>query len=183
MVSQEQLDKYRNLYEPIHTSDKKFVGKMDIAQINNIRVLVSSLIERKLIPHAGYARLLDYGSGKGYQYLVQRAHEQWGSLPYCYDIGVRYLSRRPEGKFHGIICCDMMEHIAKEDIDDIVDDIYSFVIPGGFVYFHIACRPAKKFFPDGRNVHLTIEPPEWWGAKLARRGFEHVNVTTSFELT
>jgi len=184
MVKTEQLEKYRTLYEPMHTSDKKFIGKMDLAQRNIITNLVQGLVLHKVVPDYHRISLLDYGSGKGYQYLVQRAHEHWGNiLPHCYDIGVRYLSQRPTGKFHGVICCDMLEHIAKEDLDDVIEDIYDFVIPGGFVYLHIACRPAKKTFPDGRNVHLTIEPPEWWGGKLTRRGYDHVSVTCSYELT
>jgi hypothetical protein len=112
-------------------------------------------------------RLLDYGSGKGYQYLSQRVHDGWGGiLPYCYDIGVWQLNKKPEGLFDGVICADVMEHIDKPDIDDVLSDIFNMLDydrkDGAFAYFNVFCNPAAKFWQDGRNVHLTVKPPEWW---------------------
>ena len=119
-------------------------------------------------------QLLDYGSGKGYQYMERRVHERWGGmLPYLYDIGVRQLAARPSGKFDGIICTDVMEHIEECDVAAVLEDIFSFVSVRGeqeqsFVFFWISCLTSHKLLPDGRNVHLTIKPPEWWCARLER---------------
>ena len=33
-------------------------------------------------------------------------------------------------------------------------------------WFRIACYPAKKQLPDGRNAHLIVEKPEWWREQL-----------------
>jgi hypothetical protein len=33
-------------------------------------------------------------------------------------------------------------------------------------WFRIACYPAKKHLPDGRNAHLIIESPDWWRTKI-----------------
>jgi hypothetical protein len=33
-------------------------------------------------------------------------------------------------------------------------------------WFIIACYPAKKLLPDGRNAHLIIESPIWWLDKI-----------------
>jgi hypothetical protein len=33
-------------------------------------------------------------------------------------------------------------------------------------WFRIACYPAKKYLPDGRNAHLIVELPEWWRKQL-----------------
>ena len=114
-------------------------------------------------------RLLDYGSGKGYQYLALRVQNHWGGLlPFCYDPGVVQLRIKPEGKFNGIICTDVMEHIEEADVDGLLDDLFSFADKYAFVFLSIACRPAKrKRLPDGRDVHVTIKPPKWWDAKLA----------------
>lgn len=110
--------------------------------------------------------MLDYGSGKGYQYLVRRVHEQWGGiLPRCYDVGIPQLKERPEGVFDGVICTDVMEHIAETDLDEVLADVLGFA--GRFAFFAIACRAAKKTFPDGTNMHLTVRPAKWWRAKLA----------------
>lgn len=117
-------------------------------------------------------RLLDYGSGKGYQYLALRVHQHWGGLlPHCYDPGVRQLATRPEGAFGGVICTDVMEHIEEPDVPGVLADIFGLAADQAFVFFAIACRPAqRKRLPDGRDVHLTVKEPSWWGKRLA--GFE-----------
>lgn len=111
---------------------------------------------------------MDYGSGQGYQYLASRVHEAWGGLlPYCYDIGVRQLSERPEGQFDGIICSDVLEHIDGPDLEGVLADIFGFAAERpnpeeSFVYFHISTVPSKRLLPDGRNSHLSVHPPSWW---------------------
>ena len=115
-------------------------------------------------------RLLDYGSGKGYQYLALRVHEKWGGLlPVCYDPGVVQLRIKPTGQFSGIICTDVMEHIEEADVGAVLDDIFSYAANHGFVFLAIACRPARrKRLPDGRDVHVTIKSPVWWNNKLLK---------------
>lgn len=117
--------------------------------------------------------LLDYGCGKGYQYLLRRVHEKWGGiLPYCYDIGVRQLSEKPEGVFDGVICTDMLEHIEEADVPRILDDILSSA--GKFVVLGISCRAEKrdvKSLSDGRGVHVCVKPPRWWADQI-RKAFE-----------
>jgi hypothetical protein len=137
---------------------KWWSGSLSLDSIENISELVGQTNAR---------RLVDYGSGKGYQYLAQRAHEGWGGiLPHCYDIGVWQLKKKPEGLFDGVICTDVMEHIDIDDIDDVLRDIFSLLDydreGGAFAYFNVFCNPASKHWQDGRNVHLTVKPPEWW---------------------
>jgi hypothetical protein len=145
---------YAKAYGELHANDKRFPGYSIGAYTDAIRGLVE---EHK--PE----RLLDFGSGKGFQYLVRRVHERWGGLlPYCYDVGVRQLSELPEGTFGGVLCTDVLEHIDEPDVPAILDTILSKVEPRGFVLLGISCRPTKKTLPDGRDVHLTIQPPSWW---------------------
>lgn len=156
---------YARLYTELHQKDKAFAGY-------SIKNYVEDIT--KLVKPVQPARILDYGSGKGYQYLQKRLHERWGGpLPHCYDVGVRQLSERPEGKFEAVICTDVMEHIAEDDVDEVLADIFSFVGDWqddehrSFAFFAIACRPSKKKrLPDGRDVHLCIKHPNWWEAKL-----------------
>jgi len=160
---------YAKTYGAMHNKNAKhFSGYSIKPYVSEIAALVF-----KHVP----GNLLDYGSGKGYQYLALRVHEKWdGMLPVCYDPGVTQLRIKPEGKFDGIICTDVMEHIEEADVDGVLDDIFGFVkideicdeFPS-FVFLAIACRPAKrKRLPDGRDVHVTIKPPTWWDAKLAK---------------
>ncbi len=153
---------YAAAYTKMHEdAPKLFAG-------NSIKVHVQAIAE--LVRMVRPANLLDYGSGKGYQYLAKRVHEEWGGLlPFCYDVGVRQLADRPKGPFSGIICTDVMEHIEEGDVDAILTDIFQLVAPGeAFVYLAVACRPSKKTLPDGRDAHLTIKPPAWWNKKLER---------------
>ena len=53
-----------------------------------------------------------------------------------------------------------MEHITKEDLDWVVDEILGFA--NKFVYLNIACYPATKILPNGENAHVTQESPGWW---------------------
>ena len=163
-LPQTSLD-YAALYSEIHghANGKYYAGK--VRGLDAVVALVKKCRPRNL---------LDYGCGKGYQYLAARSHEVWGGLlPHCYDIGVRHLAKRPEGAFDGVICCDVMEHIEECDIGAVLDDIFGLVStrvgrsPPSFAYFHIACIPANaRALPDGRNVHLTVRPPEWWNERL-----------------
>lgn len=155
---------YGAVYTKMHEdSPKLFAG-------NSIKPYVGQIAE--LVAKTKATRLLDYGSGKGYQYLKLRVHEAWGILPHCYDVGVRQLSEKPEGFFDGVICTDVMEHIEEQDVDAVLADIFASISvrPGAkksFAFFVICCRPAKKkVLPDGRNVHLTVKPPAFWQAKL-----------------
>jgi hypothetical protein len=114
-------------------------------------------------------RLLDYGSGKGYQYLAQRMHEFWGGLlPVCYDPGVPLLNVKPTGKFCGVICTDVLEHIPEDELDAVLDEIVGYIEPGGFVYFKISTVPSRKVDDEGCNLHVTVKPCEWWHKKLEK---------------
>lgn len=171
---------YGAMYSELHKNQKVFPGTSIKSYVKEIADLVHVCRPRNL---------LDYGSGKGFQYLVSRVHEQWGGmLPHCYDVGVRQLSEKPKGPFDGVICTDVMEHIDQPDVDAILDDIFSFLPPrddGGssFAFFAIACRPAvKKTLPDGRNVHLTVRPPSWWREKLHHRATEQLLICDLYDL-
>lgn len=129
----------------------------------------------RLVEEYDPKRILDYGCGKGYQYLGLRIHEAWGGLlPHCYDPAVRQLNVRPEGFFQGLICTDVLEHIEEKDLVGVVKDMLSFVDDyKAFAFISVSCIPAKnKKLPDGRNVHVTIKPPEWWRDFFAQRKIE-----------
>jgi hypothetical protein len=145
-------------YEKMHRNEKRFPGY-------SLGAYVGAIAE--LVDQHKPERLLDYGSGKGFQYLIRRYHEKWGGLlPYCYDIGVRQLQAKPEGLFGGVICTDVMEHIEERDVQGVLRDILSSVEDNGFAFFGISCRPTKKKLSDGRDVHVTIRPPSWWVKQL-----------------
>lgn len=171
---------YREQYGAMHEQGKRFPGYSLGAYVDSIA---------KLIEQHTPDRLLDYGSGKGYQYLARRYHERWGGLlPVCYDIGVQQLSTKPEGQFGGVLCTDMLEHIEKPDLPAILDELVNYTATGGFLFLGISCRPTKKKLPQGGDVHRTIERPGWWWDRqiepaLARARRRHeIIVRAEFDL-
>lgn len=173
------MQDYAALYRPLHEASggKYFGGK-----VRGLDVVVD------LVARTNPRNMLDYGSGKGRQYSLSSIHERWGGLrPHCYDVGVPEHSARPKGMFDGIICGDMMEHIAPEDVDEVLADVFGFssrrrAPAQSFVYFHISCVPStKKTLADGRNVHLTVEPPEFWNEKLKKFQRSRLIIETRYE--
>lgn len=110
--------------------------------------------------------LLDYGSGKGRQYMDGSIAARWGAMPVLFDPAVRGLDARPGGTFDGVICTDVLEHIPEDEVEAVVSDIFGFA--DKFVFLSICTREARKTLPDGRNCHLTVKPEQWWLSLIAR---------------
>lgn len=117
--------------------------------------------------------LLDYGSGAGDAYRTpHKVHERWGlrrERIHLYDPSFKHIDTPiPVGaKFSGVICSDVLEHVPEADVDVLVDTLFSHAID--FVWASVCCRPAKKFFADGTNMHVTIHPLQWWHDTFAER--------------
>lgn len=149
---------YKAAYGQMHERGKYFPGYSIQPYVGLIATLVREF---------GATRLLDYGCGRGMQYLKRRVHEEWGGiLPYCYDIGVRGLDEKPEGPFGGVICTDMLEHIERIDVPGILNELLNYTAEDGFLFLVISCRPSRKKLPGGGDVHVTVEPPSWWQGRL-----------------
>lgn len=178
---------YAAIYGDLHKNEKHYSGQ----QTKYYADIIGALVTRVQFANMRPLRLLDFGCGKGMQYLAERVHMRWGGiLPYCYDVGVRQLRARPTGKFDGIICVDVLEHIAEEDVDVILRDIFSFAVdasswrtPAGFVLLGISTKPAKnKRLPTGENVHLTVKPAAWWQEKIACHKRDDLIVQAVFDI-
>ena len=127
---------------------------------------------KQWIERTGARTILDYGAGKGLQYrphkvLLNGAHVADGIAEYwdvdevrCFDPGYAPHSARPEGRFDGVICTDVLEHCPEEDLPWILDEIFGYA--KSFVYLNVACYPARKTLPNGENAHVTVRSPEWW---------------------
>jgi len=106
--------------------------------------------------------LLDFGCGAGLQYHKERLQDWFGIMPYLYDPAVPMFETPPPkgATFDGIICSDVMEHIAERDIPDTIR--YLTDTARQFIFFTICCRPARRLLPDGRNAHVTLRTEAWW---------------------
>lgn len=105
--------------------------------------------------------ILDYGCASG----AMKDHIQ-GLYPDIqligYDPGIPEFDLLPKS-VDLIYSTDVFEHIEPAHIDNTLHLLWQ-IAP---INFHkIACFPAKKKLPDGRNAHLIIEEPEWWVKKI-----------------
>lgn len=112
------------------------------------------------------ASIIDYGCAKGR--LVQQLAQDFPEIPtiHGYDPGVPEFSVLPQTKYQCLISNDVIEHFEPNYLDQSLAHMNSLFEKAAWLI--IACYPAKKSLPDGRNAHLIIESPDWWRAKIAQ---------------
>jgi hypothetical protein len=110
--------------------------------------------------------ILDYGCGKANQYSKENIHNEYffGIMPSLYDPAVKEFSKLPSGMFDAVISTDVLEHIEEEDLDKVIEQIYSKA--DKLVYLGICNSPAEAILPDGRNAHVTQQDIDWWLDKI-----------------
>lgn len=125
-----------------------------------------------LVATTGAKTLLDYGSGRGDAFQAPfNIHKGWGvERPTLYDPAFATHDVLPPSgvKFDGVLCSDVLEHIPEDQVDAFVAELFDYST--GFVWASVCCRPAKKSFPDGTNLHVTVKPIDWW-----RRRFDNAS--------
>ena len=144
------------------------------------------------LPHAGAIgqlvkkhkakSILDYGSGKGHQYSEMGMHRNWGQdvVIRCYDPAWPAHEEKPIGRFDGVVCTDVAEHIPEENIGSFLDDVIGYAVR--FLYMNICTRPARKRLLDGRNAHLTVRESDWWMGQIQSRVPDDVELRIVFEM-
>ena len=190
----ELVGEYINLHENGNETipaDKMFNGISLIYYIPQLMELILNKEKAKSI--------LDYGCGKGKLYspteyntlkLDKKGRRLNDSLPNLwqldyydlYDPGYKEYSKLPKGKYDGVICTDVIEHIDENDCDWILDEIFSY--GRKFVYVTIACYKALKTFDNGKNVHVNVQTPEYWKEKLNKlhKKYPYLNVYANMDV-
>ena len=111
----------------------------------------------KLMESSECKSCLDYGAGK--MGLAR-------SLPFpiwSYDPAIPEISAAPRPA-DLCVCTDVLEHIEPDKLGPVLEDLQRCTKKVG--YFVISTRPAQKTYADGRNTHLIVEGPQWWGKQL-----------------
>jgi SAM-dependent methyltransferase len=166
-----ELQRVIGYYRYMHRNRRKFRGNSTRKHIKTIA---------RMVEECGAKTLLDYGCGKARHYRHLRLHEQWGGImPTLYDPGVMEFQKKPEDAFDGVICVDVMEHIPEAFVEEILQEVIGYATK--FVFFNISTELAHKYLPDGRNVHLTVRPPEWWMDRISKINEDRVSVIVDFE--
>lgn len=156
----DEKQKYIDLHAQLHLTDTyKSHPKGIYFPGISIRYQVDTIT--KLIRETESKTLLDYGCGRGLQYSEIKVHAQWDSImPTLFDPGVSIYSKQPTGKFDGVICTDVMEHIPESATMEVLQEIYSYA--NKFVLLAIALDWSDTLLPNGDSVHINPKPVHWW---------------------
>lgn len=147
------MDDLEGAYRTIAAKGDQFRGLSIIQYAEQIGELIARTESRTL---------LDYGSGAGDAYEEPiMLHQNWGiEKPTLYDPAFPAIDQLPGGKFDGVVCSDVLEHVKEGDVEVLIQRL--FVYAERFLWASVCCRPAKKFFADGTNMHITIRKMSWW---------------------
>ena len=173
-------------YKVLHQEEGKFKG---ISLVPLVPTLMS------LIKENDCKTLLDYGCGKAIPYDKDRCKEVDLRHPIqklcdlksfdLYDPAYEKYATLPDKKYDIVVCTDVLEHIAEQDIDYVLTEILS--RSNKIVFLNISCQPALKHFKEGKfkgkNVHISVFDPSWWGHKIGNiwNKFNHLKVYTLCE--
>ena len=102
--------------------------------------------------------ILDYGCGNGVLLKLLR-HKYPKINIYGYDPAIKSFSVIPNNHYDMIINTDVLEHIPKNDICDVLNHIKSL---SNNVFFCLHHGKAYTILPNGENAHITIKPKEWY---------------------
>lgn len=122
------------------------------------------------------ARIIDFGcgSGRATKMLVECGYDVLGIdfAHNCLDDGAdvpficaNLWSLPPDIKpADWGYCCDVLEHIPPEKVDDVIASIADLVMTGAF--FNISFRRDDFGTCIGETLHLTVRPQQWWCDQL-----------------
>jgi len=109
------------------------------------------------------ASIMDFGCGHGA--LMASINQAYPDIVVeGYDPGNPNHNHMPTRSFDAVVSADVFEHIEPEHLASTLQLIGDKIQIAG--WFRIACYPAKKHLPDGRNAHLIVESPDWWRQQL-----------------
>ena len=146
------LQDYKDLHEK-----KCFAGNSIVNYVPQIKQLFWSYRPKSM---------LDYGCGRASPYYGDEMLPMVDKLGYemelsLYDPAVEAYSIKPIDPVGAIICCDVLEHIPEDELDEILSHIYS--LARVFVFFAIALVPdGNRKLLDGSDVHVTLKTKEAW---------------------
>ena len=183
MITQPSEDYYEliNSYKKLHKEKGKFQG---ISLIPLVPTLINITKENNC------KTLLDYGCGKAVPYMKKKCKELGIRRPIqelcnldsfdLYDPAYPKYNKLYNKKYDIVICTDVMEHIAEQDIDYVLKDILSH--SKKTVFLNISCQPALKHFKEGKfkgqNVHVSVFDGHWWSDKVKNiwNNFQHLKI-------
>lgn len=157
---------YLALNQELHQRKVKYGGKGDAW---TERVL-------KYIRKSDAKSYLDYGCGKGNLLAGVRAVVRDSVTCVGYDPVTAPMTEEEleAAKFDFVTCNDVLEHIERDRLDDVLASIAGCIAKRGLLV--ISQRLANKTLADGRNAHLIVEKTPWWIERLSKHFAEIIEV-------
>ena len=168
-------------YKELHKEEGKFRG---ISLVPLVPTLINVIKENNC------KTLLDYGCGKAIPYSKKECKSIGLKKPVqelcnldsfdLYDPAYPKYNKLSKKKYDIVVCTDVMEHIAEQDIDWVLKDILSH--SKKTVFLNISCQPALKHFKKGKfkgqNVHVSVFHGTWWSDKVKNiwNKFKHLKI-------
>lgn len=115
----------------------------------------------------GCKSILDYGCGKG---TIGKSFREAGlNIVSDYDPAIPGKDR-PALPADLVVCVDVMEHIERECLTDVLRDLVR--VSRKILFVAISTIPSKRTMSDGRNTHLIVEDDTWWREEFETHGFK-----------
>lgn len=160
--------KYLDEYKRLHDSGV-FAGYSLLHFADNIY---------NMIKDTGSYTVLDYGSGKGYQYSKKKIDLYWGVEVDCYDPGYEPFNVLPDKVYDGVVCTEVLEHVPEDEIDNAMQQIFARATK--FVFLSISLGVASKRFSTGEQIHVTLKTADWWKDVIDRHNVRDVPISVWF---
>ena len=167
-VFSKEYEKTLNVYKKLHLEGTKFDSPENTFDGKSLKFFFNPI--KQIIDSSNSKSLIDFGCGKAKYYneeviinntQYKNITSYWKINDYfLYDPGVKIFSKYPTNKADGVICVDVVEHIPEQDVINFIEELFR--LANKFVFIVIACYPAAKQLPDGRNVHLSIKEVDEW---------------------
>ena len=130
----------------------------------------------------GVNTILDYGCANGKFKIYMEKHKPNYHISE-YDPGIRGKDS-PPAPADFVVCCDVMEHVEPELLDNVMKHLQSLIIKGGF--FNISTKTAITILSDGTNAHKIVEDSDWWIEKFKQyftvEDVEETRIETNFKV-
>ena len=168
-----------NYYKKMHLEGYDLVdgrNRKPIDAYNGKSTLAFAELIKNIIEKNHIKNMLDYGSGKGFFYDnpfsingldIKSLRNYWGIdidlYDPCYE---KYSSLNDDKKFDLTICIDVLEHIPTQDIDWVLENIFSKAKK--YVFLNVACYSAFALLPNGENAHINVNDQHWWAEKILK---------------
>lgn len=109
------------------------------------------------------ASVVDWGCANG-NLLARLANDFGIEQLQGFDPNNTKYNTVPPGIYDCMVSCDVIEHFEPDQLDTTLKLMQSKFQKAAFLI--IACYPAKKHLPDGRNAHLIVQNCAWWLHKI-----------------